>query len=60
MQTEFGNEHQAPVPAGRTAWDANKIDVMFNIKDELAAEIDGRAKRAAKRQARLIAQAGGK
>ena len=57
VQQEFGNSDQHPQPFLRPAWDATKMDVMFNIQTDLAAEIKKVADRAARRQARLIAQA---
>lgn len=56
---EFGADHHAPEPFMRPAWDGGKDAALAGIKDDLANEIDNAAKRLARKQARLIAKAGG-
>lgn len=57
VQQEFGNENHGPQAFVRPAWDADKYDVMFDIRDELAREIDRRAQKASASQSALIAKA---
>ena len=58
VQNEFGNEHQAPQPFLRPAWDANREDALGTIKTELGQEIDRAAARLARKAARRAAKAG--
>lgn len=58
IQTEFGNEHQAPEPHLRPAWDANKDRALEIIATELGDEIDKAAQRAARRAERLARKMG--
>lgn len=51
LQTEFGNEHQAPQPHLRPAWDAEKRGALDVIRTELAADIEKTVARYNKRQA---------
>lgn len=53
IQTEFGNEHQAPEPHLRPAWDGNKDAALESIKTDLWTEIQKSAARLAKKAARI-------
>ncbi|RZJ44973.1 MAG: HK97 gp10 family phage protein [Brevundimonas sp.] len=57
-QQEFGNQNHGPQPFMRPAWDAGKHDLLGGIADDLWAEIDKAAKRAARKAARLAAKGG--
>lgn len=59
IQGEFGNEHQAPTPYVRPAWDAKQGEALDIVKADLGDEIAKAAARGAKRAARLAAKAGG-
>lgn len=58
VQQEFGNKNHSPQPFMRPAWDAGKAELLDGIQDDLWAEIDKAAQRAARKTARL-AKAGG-
>ena len=47
---EFGSEDEPANPAGRNAFERNKMDAMDRIGDELWKEIDKTAKREAKKK----------
>ena len=55
---EFGNENNPAQPAGRPAWQAKKYEALERLGDDLWAEIDKTAQRAARKAARLAAAAG--
>jgi HK97 gp10 family phage protein len=52
IQTEFGNEHQAPQPHLRPAWDAEKLGALETIKEEAWADVKKTIARYEKRQAK--------
>lgn len=52
VQNEFGNEHQAPQPFFRKAWDSNSANVLRGIASGLWTEIEKSAKRLARKAAR--------
>lgn len=56
IMQEFGTVHHGPQPYMRPAWDANKSKALSIIKDDLGAEIDKAAQRAARKAARLAAK----
>lgn len=56
---EFGTRNHGPQPFMRPAWDAGKDDLLQAVADGLAPEIEKAAQRIARKQARLIAKAGG-
>jgi HK97 gp10 family phage protein len=56
---EFGTKNHGPQPFMRPAWDAGKDQALDDVKTALGAEIEKAAQRAARKQARLIAKAGG-
>ena len=56
---EFGTQHHAAQPFMRPAWDSKKRAVLDSVKDDLADEIGLAAARLARKNARLIRQAGG-
>jgi HK97 gp10 family phage protein len=56
---EFGTEHSAPAPFMRPAWDANKMNVLQGVKDDLWDETKRVVARRAKRLAKAAAKAGG-
>jgi HK97 gp10 family phage protein len=51
-QQEFGNEHNAPQPFMRPAWEQDKMAMLDRIGNEMWSEIDKTAARAAKKAAR--------
>ena len=53
VQQEFGNKNHGPQPFMRPAWDAGKAELLDGIQDDLWAEIDKAAQRAARKTARL-------
>ncbi|MBY5733505.1 hypothetical protein HFO26_24960 [Rhizobium leguminosarum] len=59
IQTEFGNEHQAPEPHLRPAWDAGKDRALEDIKTGLWAEISKAVARLARKADRLARKAQG-
>lgn len=54
--SEFGTAHQAPKPAGRPAWDNNKMKALESINSDLWAEIEKARARLAKKAERLAAK----
>lgn len=52
IQTEFGNEHQAPEPHLRPAWDTGKDKALADIKAGLWAGIQKAAARLARKAAK--------
>jgi HK97 gp10 family phage protein len=56
---EFGTVSNRPQPFMRPAWDAEKSKALLIFRDELADEIEKARARIARKQARLIAAAGG-
>ena len=52
IQTEFGNEHQAPEPHLRPAWDGGKDKALADIKSGLWSEIEKAAQRLARKAAK--------
>ncbi|MFN8996384.1 MAG: HK97-gp10 family putative phage morphogenesis protein [Pseudomonadota bacterium] len=56
---EFGTRHHGPQPFMRPAWDAGKDELLEGLAEDLANEIEKAAQRIARKQARLIAKAGG-
>lgn len=49
---EFGNEHNAPQPFMRPAWDAEAQPTLDRLGKEMWSEIEKQAKRAAKKAAK--------
>ncbi|MFE3839417.1 HK97-gp10 family putative phage morphogenesis protein [Pseudogemmobacter sonorensis] len=49
---EFGNEHNAPQPFMRPAWDAEAMPTLNRLGTEMWSEIDKQAQRAARKAAR--------
>lgn len=56
IQTEFGNAHQAPQPHARPAWDGAQRQALEIVKNDMMAEINKTADRAAARARRLAAK----
>lgn len=54
--SEFGTAHQPAKPAGRPAWDQNKMKALEAIKSDLWTEIDKARARLARKAARIAAQ----
>lgn len=52
VQTEFGNDHQAPEPHLRPAWDAHKMAALDDIQRAMWTELEKAAARAARKAAR--------
>lgn len=55
---EFGTEHHPPQPSIRPAWDAGKEDLLPVLGENIWAEIEKAAARAARKTARLAAKGG--
>jgi len=55
---EFGNESNPAQPAGRPAFEATKHEALNRLADDLRAEIEKTAQRAARKAAKLAARAG--
>lgn len=56
ITSEFGTIKEAARPFMRPAWDANKMKVLKNIKDDLTNEIEKARQRLARKAARLAAK----
>ena len=54
--SEFGTAHQPAKPAGRPAWDNNKMKALESIKSDLWSEIEKARARLARKAARLAAK----
>jgi HK97 gp10 family phage protein len=54
--SEFGTAHQPAKPAGRPAWDNNKMKALASIKSDLWSEIEKARARLARKAARLAAK----
>jgi hypothetical protein len=55
IQEEFGNDHEAPHPMLRPAWDETKEQVLQNVRTGLKAEIVNTAARVKARAAKAQA-----
>lgn len=55
---EFGSKDQAANPAGRNAWESKKMAAFDRLADDLRAEIEATAARAARKKARAAKKAG--
>lgn len=56
IQDEFGNEHQAPNPAVRGAWDATSAEMPETVGRELWVQMEKTARRQANKAAKLAAK----
>jgi hypothetical protein len=59
IQQEFGNANHGPQPFMTPAFEANKAGALAGVAHDLGDEIEKARSRAARKQARLIAAAGG-
>lgn len=53
---EFGAAHHDPQPFARPAWDSGKTRLLEGIKDDLWAEVEKSAKRAARKRVKQARQ----
>ena len=52
VQQEFGNENHGPQPALRPAWDQDKGPLLDRLGEEIAADLEKTAARAARKAAK--------
>lgn len=52
---EYGTSHSAPRPFARPAWDAEKMNMLKGLLEDMRQEIDKAAARAARKAAKAVA-----